>query len=435
MTSALFTDLYQLTMMQAYWMRGMNATATFDVFTRRLQHRNYLVSAGWGLLRDDLRALRFTDEELAWLASQPQFKPAFVDFLRDLRFTGAVYGLPEGTPFFAHTPMLVVEAPLIEAQWVETLVLNHLTYATGIASKAHRVVMAAAGRPVAEFGMRRMHGTHAPIHAARASWLVGFAATSNVEAGATLGIPVTGTMAHSYVQAVGDEAEAFAFYNALYPDTTLLLDTHDTLAATDLVIALAKRLGPDFKVRALRLDSGNLDALSREVRHRLDEAGLNAVQIIGTNSLDEHAIEALVHAGAPIDAFGVGTQLGTLSDYPALDLVYKLAEYDGRPTAKRAPDKATWPGRKAVWRSFDAHGQMLHDEVGLHDESRPGQPLLSPLMVGGELTAEGARSLSESRAYALEVLRNLPARLTALHPAEPPYPVLRSPELESMATA
>ena len=419
---ALLTDLYQLTMMQAYWREGMTAPATFDLFVRRLPaERNVLLACGLEDALDYLETLRFTDANLAFLAERPEFADDFIETLRDFRFTGSVRAVPEGTPVFHTEPLLEVTAPIPEAQLVETFLLNQITVQTVLASKALRVVRAAAGRTVADFGMRRMHGTDAAMKGARAFYIAGVDATSNVQAGAVYGIPITGTMAHAYIEAHTSEPEAFRAFADLYPETTLLVDTYDTLDGVRRVIRLADELSDAFRVGAVRLDSGDLAALARDVRSLLDDAGLDDIRIFASGGLDEYAIARLVAAGAPIDGFGVGTRMGTSADAPTIDSVYKLAAYDGAGRMKLSEGKATLPSSKQVVRQFDGD-TAVRDVIGLVDENLDGEPLLVPVMKdGARLTAPDA--LTTIRERACREVARLPERIRNLEPAELPYPV------------
>ncbi|MFP2962799.1 nicotinate phosphoribosyltransferase [Myxococcus sp. 1LA] len=330
--TALLTDLYQLTMTEAYLEEGMWDEAVFSLFARRLPpRRNYLLAAG---LEDALRYLehlRFGAEALDWLAAQGRFSDRLLGWLERFRFSGDVDAVAEGTPVFPEEPLLEVRAPLPEAQLVETYLLNQVHFQTTVASKAVRVVTAAAGRHVMEFGLRRHHGTDAGLKAARATYLAGVDSTSNVLAGKRYGIPLAGTMAHSYVQAHDDELEAFRAFTRVHPNATLLVDTYDTLRGVQHVIRLARELGEDFQVTSIRLDSGDLLALSKAAREMLDEAGLEQVRVYASGGLDEDAVARLVARGAPIDSFGVGTAMGVSSDAPALDMAYKLVAYAGAP--------------------------------------------------------------------------------------------------------
>jgi nicotinate phosphoribosyltransferase len=349
--AALLTDLYQLTMLQSYWREGRTGTAVFSLFVRRLpERRNYLLACGLDQALHYLEWLRFGPDECDRLRSTGRFDAAFIDWLGELRFTGTVRAMPEGTPAFAEEPILEVEAPLPEAQLVETFIMNQVQLQTMLASRAVRVVHAAAGRTVIDFGLRRMHGTDAGMKGARAFHIAGVDATSNVLAGLAYGIPVSGTMAHSYVQSHDDELQAFRDFARTWPDTVLLVDTWDTLDGVRNVVRLAGELGADFHVRGIRLDSGDLAELARQSRRILDDAGLDRVAIFASSSLDEDAIASFVAAGAPIDGFGVGTRMGVSADAPSLDIVYKLAEYGGRGRLKLSTGKRLLPGPKQVFR-------------------------------------------------------------------------------------
>lgn len=427
--AVLFTDLYQLTMLQAYFLEGMEEDAVFDLFIRRLRHRNYLLACGLDTVLHYLASLHFSEEARAYLGTLGLFHDAFLHYLADFRFTGDVYAVAEGTPVFAGEPLLQVVAPIGQAQLVETYLLNQITFQTGLASKAARVVQAARGRTVADFGMRRMHGTDAALKAARAYHIAGLDATSHVLAAQVYGLRPTGTMAHSYVQAHDREEDAFRAFAALYPETTLLVDTYDTLDGIRKVIALAREQGDAFRVGAVRLDSGDLAALARAARTLLDEAGLTDVRLFASGSLDEYAIEALLDAGAPLDGFGVGTRMGTMADQPYLDSAYKLSAYAGEARMKLVAEKSNLPGRKQVYRCYEA-GTAVRDVIARADEVMEGTPLLTCVMRDGQRTEAGTRSLDDARRHAREALGRLPARLRALPEAAPPYPVALSPGLE-----
>lgn len=429
--AVLLTDLYQLTMMQAYWREGMTDRAVFSLFVRRLPpSRNVLLACGLADVLAYLESVRFDPDSLDYLDSLGLFGHDFLDWLSAFRFTGDVYAVPEGTPIFANEPILEIEAPLPEAQFVETFVMNQIHLQTLLASKALRVVEAAEGRRVVDFGLRRMQGADAGLKSARAFYIAGVHATSNVLAGRLYGIPVTGTMAHSYVQAHRDERAAFRAFLAQYPDSVLLIDTYDTLGAVEEVIALARELGPAFRLRGVRIDSGDLDALARAVRRRLDEAGLTQLQILVSGSLDEAVIRELVRSGAPIDGFGVGTRMGVSADAPALDLVYKLAAYAGRGRIKTSPGKVTLPGRKQIFRQ-EEEGRAVRDVLALADETLPGRPLLRPVLRGGRRLPEADEPLDVLRARARDELARLPEAVRGLDPADPPYPVDLSPRLRA----
>jgi nicotinate phosphoribosyltransferase len=428
--SALVVDLYELTMMQAYHVGGIEGEATFDLFVRRLPAgRDFLLVVGLATVLDHLENFHFTSAELEYLESLDLFKADFLTRLEGLRFTGDVLAMPEGTVAFAGEPILRVTAPIIEAQLLESVIMNLIHLQTLIASKAARVVLAADGRPLVDFGLRRAHGTESGLFGARASWIAGFAATSNVEAGRRFGIPVTGTMAHSYVQALDDEEAAFRSFMEIYPETVLLVDTYDTLRGVDRVIALADELGNAFKVRGIRLDSGDLGELAWAARERLDAAGLERVQIFASGNLDEYRVQDLVLSGVPIDAFGVGTRLGTSEDAPNLDIVYKLAQLDDRPLLKLSTDKATLPGRKQVWREVDDDGDVVRDAVGLEDEDLPGQPLLVSVVEGGRRLAAGEDDPESVRKRAAAELRRLPDAMRRLETDPEAYPVTVSERL------
>ena len=381
--NALFADLYQLTMLRAYFELGMTKEAAFSLFVRKLPpRRNFLIACGLADLLKEIESLRFDDDQLRYLRSLGDFPDSFLEWLREFRFTGDIYALPEGTPFFANEPILEVVAPIAQAQLIETLVLNQIGLQTILASKAARIVTAARGRPVADFGARRAQGIDAATKGARAFYIGGVAATSNLAAGKAYGIPVSGTMAHSFVEACASEAEAFDAFARIFPQTTLLVDTYDTLAGVAKVIALSRSLGPSFKVRAIRLDSGDLDQLARESRRMLDDAGLTNVQIVASGGLDEDQIDRLTACNAPIDLFGVGTDLAVSSDAPALDIAYKLVEYAGVGRMKLSTGKSNLPGRKQIFRYYRGQ-EAVYDVIGRHDESLAASPLLSPVMLSG----------------------------------------------------
>lgn len=351
--SALFTDLYELTMAQAYLAEGMQETAVFELAFRTLPAtRNYVMACGLARVLSWLEALRFTAADLAYLDGLQRLSGAFLRRLEDLSFSGDVYAVPEGTVVFPNEPVIQVIAPIIEAQPAETWILNQVHCASVFASKAARVVTAAQGCAVVHFGARRAHGFDAALQVARASYIAGATATSNVEAGRCYGIPADGTMAHSYIQAHDDEREAVSRFVREFPGTTVLVDTYDTISAVRKLIGLLLDSGGELTIGAVRLDSGDIDSLSRETRRLLDEAGLRQVKIIASSGLDEHKIAALVRVSAPVDGFGVGTRLAVSSDAPELDFAYKLVEYAGRPRMKTSSDKLVLPGRKQVFRRW-----------------------------------------------------------------------------------
>jgi len=428
--AALLTDLYEVTMLQSYWREGMDGDAVFSLFVRRLPPgRNFLLACG---LEDSLRyleRLRFDDDACRYLGGMDQFGDEFVEWLGELRFTGDVRAVPEGTPVFPEEPLLEVVAPLPEAQLVETFLMNQIHFQTVIASKAARVVQAAAGRAVVDFGLRRMHGADAGLKSARAFHIAGVAATSNVLAGLVYGVPVTGTMAHSYVQSYDSEMEAFRRFADLYPDTVLLVDTYDTLDGVRKVVQLARELGDRFRVSAVRLDSGDLVELAFAARDTLDDAGLEDVEIFASGGLDEGEIADMVARDAPITGFGVGTGMGVSRDAPALDIAYKLTAYDGKGRLKLSPGKRILPGRKQVFRC-EEDGRAVGDVIGGADEGLEGRPLLREVMRDGERLPAGEVDLEESRERAEREIAVLPDRVQALEDADPPYPVEISETLE-----
>jgi nicotinate phosphoribosyltransferase len=418
---ALLLDLYELTMAQSYVDEGMTAPATFSLFARHLPRDwGYLVAAGLDDVLGYLETLAFDAEDLRYLRSTGLFTPTFLDHLGRLRFTGSVRAMPEGTVCFPNEPLLEVTAPIVEAQLVETAIVNQVHFQTLIASKAARCVEAAVGRRLVDFGLRRTHGYDAGLKAARSAYLAGFDATSNVLAGQRYGIPIAGTMAHSYVEAFGDESESFRAFVRAYPDgTTLLVDTYDTARGTERAAAVGRELAATgHRLGGVRIDSGDLGADSAEARRILDAAGLTDATIFVSGNLDEHAIAALLAAGAPIDGFGVGTRMGVSADAPYLDMAYKLVAYDGRPTLKTSAGKATWPGQKQVWRRWDARAP--EDLVALAAEPGPAEaePLLLPAMADGRRT--GTTSLAEVRARArAEIARLAPEQRRLRAPAAP----------------
>ncbi len=434
--SALLTDLYQLTMFQAYLDADMHEEATFELFVRRLPgQRNFLVAAGLDDALAHLETLGFGPAELAWLGEHAGLPARTLDALARLRFTGSVHAMAEGTVCFADEPLLRVTAPLPQAQLVESRLLNLVHFQTLVASKAARVVLAAGGRRLVDFGMRRAHGAQAALLAARASWIAGFDGTATALAGLRWGIPVTGTMAHSFVQAHDDETNAFASFARARPQAvTLLIDTYDTEAAAARVARLAPQLAAEgVRIAGVRLDSGDLAAHARAVRAILDAADLRDVRIVASGNLDEWRVAALVRESAPIDAFGVGTALSTSSDAPALDAVYKLQAYAGRARRKRSEGKATWPGVRQVWRQFDERGRMAADRIGLADEPADGAvPLLEPVMIEGRRIGPPV-PLAQSRRHCAWQLACLPDALRALAPATCPYPVGISARLRDLA--
>lgn len=394
--SGLCTDLYELNMAASYLRRGMAGPATFSLFVRHLPaDRGFLVTAGLEECLEFLERFRFEDDELAWLREGLGFDQRTVEAFAELRFSGEVWAVPEGRVAFAGEPLLEVTAPIAEAQLVETALLNHISFQTAVASKAARCRLAAGSRELVDFAFRRTQGVDAAMAVARASAMVGFAATSNVEAARRFGLRAAGTMAHSFVEAFGDERAAFRAFAEDFPDRcTFLVDTYDTLqgvrAAMDVIgeLGLTGRLG-------VRLDSGDLGLLAAQTRRLLDSAGLQGVRIVASGGLDEHVIAELVGQGAPIDAYGVGTKMGVSADAPYLDSAYKLVCYGDRPVAKLSPGKPSLPGAKQVFRGRGVDGDLL----GLRDEPPPADrgPLLVPVMTAGRRVCSVGEDLVAAR--------------------------------------
>jgi nicotinate phosphoribosyltransferase len=433
-TSPLLTDLYQLNMMQAYLDGGKTDTAVFELFFRKFpERRGFLIAAGLEMVLDFLEQVRFSEEEIAWLSRAGRFSCRLLDYLSTFRFTGDVHAMPEGTAFFANEPILRVTAPLPEAQLVETRIINLLHFQSLIAAKAARIVLAAPGKQLVDFGLRRAHGAEAGLMAARASYLAGFAGTATMLAQEKFGVPIFGTMAHSFVQAHDDEIEAFERFSSSRPENlVLLIDTYDTVAAARKVVALAPRLRKKgVVVRGVRLDSGDLIALAKSVRRILDDGGLREVIIFASGGLDEDALAEIARAGAPIDGLGIGTSLTTSSDVPALDCAYKLQEYAGLPRRKRSAGKATWPGRKQVWRRYRQDGTMIGDTLSIETDEQPGEPLVRQVMRAGR-RLHPQPSLQQSREHAAREIERLPGPLRELVPSAP-YPVQVADALRQLA--
>ncbi len=429
----LLTDLYQLNMLAAYLEHGLTETAVFELFVRKLPpRRGFLMAAGLEQALGYLENLAFSAEDIARLRAFGAFPERLLEYLGTLRFTGDVDALPEGTVFFPDEPVLRVIAPLPQAQLGETRLINFVHFETVIASKAARMVLAADGKPLVDFGLRRAHGAEAGMLAARASYLAGFAGTATFTAGLEYGIPVRGTMAHSFIQAHDDEELAFEHFARARPrDLVLLIDTYDTERGAERVVGLAHRLAAEgITVSGVRIDSGDLGEHARRVRRILDDGGLRSVAIVASGGLDEDEILAL--RDAPIDSFGVGTSLTTSPDAPALDCAYKLQEYAGKPRRKRSAGKATWPGQKQVWRSQDAAGVFAGDLVSLADERHDGKMLLQRVMTGGRRTTP-AVALDETRAHACDQLARLPMPLKKLETFS--YPVEIGTSLRELAAS
>jgi nicotinate phosphoribosyltransferase len=419
--SVLLTDLYQLTMLQAYYDQGMTDTAVFEFFVRKLPPgRNFLIAAGLEQALDFLEDLRFTAREIDWLANCGRFHRRFIDSLAELRFTGEVQAMTEGTVFFPDEPILRIVAPLPEAQLVESRLINLLQFQTMIASKAARVRLVAGDKILVDFGMRRAHGAEAAMLSARASFIAGFNASSNVMAGMQWGIPLSGTMAHSFIQAHEHELVAFEHFARSCPQAiTLLIDTYDTEATATALLPLVHTLEAEgIHIQAVRIDSGDLGDHARKVRAILDAGGAPHVKIFASGNLDENAIKTLLDGAAPIDGFGVGTLMNTSADRPYLECAYKMQEYAGVARRKRSEGKVTWPGRKQVYRRFDGAGRMDGDILTLDNDHPMGIPLLATVMQSGQRLAPSP-SLVQIRDYAQRQLAILPPSLCQLDDVQP----------------
>jgi nicotinate phosphoribosyltransferase len=436
---ALLTDLYQLTMGQAYFELGMQDNAVFELFVRRLpETRRFLLAAGLEQALEHIEELRFTEDDIAFLATLGRFRRDFLDYLRSVRFTGAVHAMPEGTPFFANEPIVRVSAPILEAQLLESRLINIVHFQTMIASKAARCVIAARGTQLIDFGMRRAHEADAAVFAARAAYLAGFDATATVEAGRRFGIPLSGTLAHSFIEAHDHEEQAFRSFVLTSPEpTTLLIDTYDSGRGLQRVIALARELaqsGSEHGIGAIRIDSGDLAAQARTARSALDAQDCRNIRIVLSGSLDEQIIERLTSSNVPVDAFGVGTALDVSADAPALDMAYKLQEYAGKPRRKRSPGKATWPGVKQVFRERTASGVYLCDRIARFDERPGGEPLLIEVMRDGRRSAPSP-ALRALREHCSTEMKALPPQLRELGTAVTSYPVSISNTLQAVAAS
>lgn len=385
--SPLLTDLYELTMLQTYYERGMTSEAVFELFFRDSHpERPFFIAAGVETLVDWLETLHFTDEELAWVRNSGRLSAGLADRLRDFHFTGSVDAIPEGTLCLPEEPLVRIRAPLPEAQLIESRLINIVHFQTLIATKAARCRLAAGNRGLVDFGLRRAHGGEAGLWAARACYLAGFDATATVLAAPVYGIPLTGTMAHSFVLAHEDESEAFENFARSHPDNTvLLIDTYEVARGAERAIAVMRRLAEEgIPFHGIRIDSGNLAAHAKSVRRMLDDAGFRDTRILVSGGLDESAIDALVRGNAPIAGFGVGSQVNTSSDRAFLNCAYKLHQYAGRDRAKRSEGKADLPGVKQVYRRYLECGRLGGDTLALEGETVEGQPLLEPFMRNGK---------------------------------------------------
>ncbi len=433
LTSPLTTDLYELNMVQAYLDRAENKEAVFEFFVRRLPaRRGFLLAAGLEDALQFLETVRYSDSEIAWLKSTGRFRDNLLDYLKDFRFTGDVHAIPEGTVCFAPEPLLRISAPLPQAQLVESRLINIMHYQTLIASKAARMVLAAPGKALSDFGLRTAHGAEAGLFSARASYIAGFAGAANVLAGERYGIPVVGTMAHSYVQVHDNEKQAFEDFARARPEgVILLIDTYNTEAGARKVVELYPKLKQDgILIRGVRIDSGDLIAMSRKVRAIFDAAGMQDVVILVSGGVNEDVLQKMMAEKAPIDGFGIGVSLDVSTDAPALDCAYKLQEYAGLPRRKLSEGKATWPGRKQVWRAYDAQENMCGDVLSVETDKHDGETLITQVMREGKRVAP-APTLQAIRERAAAELKRLPEPLKRLEAFD--YPVTISDALKALA--
>ena len=435
-SSVLLTDLYQLTMLQGYMEQGMEETAVFEFFVRRMpEQRGFFMAAGLEQLVEFLEHIHFTPWELDWIEKSRLFSKSFVDYLARLTFSGDLHAMPEGTVFFPNEPIVRVTAPLPQAQLIETRLINLLQFQTLISSKAARSVLVAEGKPLIDFGLRRAHGAEAGLLAARASYLAGFAGSATVLAQPMFGVPVFGTMAHSFIQAHSWETEAFEHFAEAQPDNVILLiDTYDTEEGAKKVVKLAPRLKEQgIAVKGVRLDSGDLTHHAFKVRRILDDGGLQTVQITASGNLDEYAIQAMMTAKAPIDLLAVGTKMTVSADVPYLDCAYKLQEYAGLARRKKSEGKTTWPGRKQVYRQYNQEGRIDYDVLTIADDPQNGEALIQPVMEGGKRIGSPV-TLMRSREHASVQLGRLPEPLRHLQKGTS-VEVKVSPALKDLAAA
>jgi len=438
MVSSLLLDFYELTMAQSYFVYKQDTRATFDLFVREMpENRSYLVACGLDDILNYLKNFKFSREELSFLKKQKLFSDDFLSYLGKIRFKGDLWALPEGTVFFANEPLIRVTGSIIEAQLVESYLLNTINLQTMIASKASRVVTSAAGRGVFDFSLRRTHGAGAGIKVSRASYLAGFSGTSNVLAGKLYNIPVAGTMAHSFVLSFKNELDSFLAYASVFPQKTILLvDTYNTKKGIENAVTIGIYLKEKgFRLHGIRLDSGDITVLSKFARKKLDKEGLKFVKIFATGNLDEFKITELIKKGSKVDNFGVGTNMGVSIDAPCLDVVYKMSEVSDEsgkfiPTMKLSKDKVTYPGRKQVFRIKDKKGKAIKDILGLAGEKVNGRPLLKKIMQGGRVICK-VGNLEEARNLAR---KNLSAFSAGLKEVNTPYkyPVEISPGLKKL---
>jgi len=435
---SLLVDLYELTMAESYFHYKKDTLATFDLFVRDLPvNRAYLVAAGLADILDYINNLRFNNEDIAYLKSQKLFSEDFLKYLANFRFRGDIWAMPEGTIFFANEPIIRVTASIIEAQIIESFLLNTINLQTTIASKASRVVCAAREKKVFDFALRRTHGPEAGIKVGRSSYIAGFCGTSNVLAGKLYKIPIVGTMAHSFVMSFKHEMDSFLAYSSIFPTkTTLLVDTYDTKKGVENAIVIGRYLKEKgHRLQGIRLDSGDIVHLSKITRRTLDRAGLNYVKIFASGNLDEFKIKKLLDKDVRVDNFGVGTNMGTSIDAPCLDVIYKISEVtdeDGKflPTMKLSKGKVTYPGRKQVFRIQDKYGRFARDILGLEKEKINGKSLLIKVVDKGRVIYK-TPSLDKIRGIVKNNLSRFPERLKEVYPKYK-YPVVISTQLEKL---
>lgn len=430
---ALVTDLYELTMAASYLEHDMNDTATFSLFVREYPgHRSYFVNAGLEDVLHYLENLSFTQDDLDYLGSTGFFSSEFLSYLKDFSFTGDVHAMPEGRLYFTDEPILEVTGPMIEAQLVETFIINTINLQSVIATKAARCVHAAGNSGLVDFSLRRTHGINAGMKAARSSYISGFTGTSNVMAGKLYDIPVVGTMAHSYITSFEEEIDAFRAFAASFPDNSVMLvDSYDTLEGTKK----AAQVGREMKERGqslsgIRLDSGDMASLSRKARKILNDAGLDKAKIFASGGFDEYKIHDVLERQADIDAFGVGTKMGVSADAPYLDMAYKLVKYAGRPVLKLSTGKKTLTSAKQVFRMTGSNKELDHDVIALREDKMEGEALLKPVMKNGKITSD-LPSLADIRDRFMDEFSNLPDKYKALKNPKP-YPVHLSPHMEEI---
>lgn len=432
---ALFTDLYELTMAASYYDHGMFEPATFSLFIRKYPtSRRYFISAGLADVLDYLKDLKFTSDDLNYLDETGLFKPGFLSYLEKFRFTGDVFAIPEGRLFFVNEPIIEITAPLIESQIVETFIINAINLQVMIATKASRCVHVAWPRKLVDFSLRRTHGIDAGMKVARASFIGGFEGTSNVLAGKIYGIPIFGTMAHSFVICFEKEVDAFRAFAQSFPENVVLLvDTYDTVSGTVKAAEVGREMAlKGQKLKGVRLDSGDIALLSRKVRKILKRTGLRETTIFASGAFDEYKIQRILDQAGDIDSFGVGTKMGVSADAPYLDMAYKLVKYAGRPVLKLSPEKITLASEKQIFRFTTSKGKLKRDIIGLReDKLEGGEPLLNRVMTRGKVISEFSDLFHIQKIF-LDEFSKLDFKLKSLEKKETEYRVNLSPKLKSL---